>query len=190
MSRLSVLCAAMVCAACASKTGSTTLDPVPATTMTPTTQRVTAAGGQTLSISTTDVNQGSSTPVLAPLDSSWIALKAAYGELAIPVTTLVEQTHVIGNDGYKVRRRVGKILMTNILDCGSNLGMPNADTYDIFMTISSYLAKNPKAGYNLVTRLDATAKSPSYNREQAVKCTSLGELEKQIGEVVRKKLGR
>ncbi len=183
-------CAAFACTACASaKSGTATTDPVPATTMTPTTQRVTVAGGQTININMIDVNQGSSTLVLAPLDSSWIALKAVYTELAIPVTTLVDASHLIGNEGYKVRRRVGKLPMQNVLDCGASQGMPNAETYDIFLTISSYLTKNPKAGYNLVTRIDASAKSPAFNRDADVKCSSLGELEKSIGDMVRKKTG-
>ena len=187
--RFLILCTALACAGCAStKSGAPAAEPVP-TTMTPTTQRVVVAGGQTLSINTVDVNQGSSTLVLASLDSSWAALKATNTELAIPVTTLQDATHLIGNEGYKVRRRIGKIPMQLILDCGGAQGMQNAETYDIFLTVSSYLTKNPKAGYNLVTRIDASAKSPNFNREQNIKCSSQGELEKQIGELVRKKTG-
>lgn len=189
VSRFVILCVAFACAACASTpSGAPVADPVP-TTMTPTTQRVVVAGGQTLAINTLDVNQGSSTLVLGSLDSAWAALKASYTELAIPVTTLSDATHLIGNEGYKVRRRIGKIAMQNVLDCGGAQGMPNAETYDVFLTISSYLTKNPKAGYNLVTRIDASAKSPNFNREQNIKCSSQGELEKAIGEMVRKKTG-
>lgn len=189
VSRFVILCTALACAACASaKSGAPKVEPVPVT-MTPTTQRVVVAGGQTLNINTIDVNQGSSTLVLGSLDSSWAALKATYTELAIPVTTLADATHLIGNEGYKVRRRIGKIAMQSILDCGGAQGMPNAETYDVFLTISSYLTKNPKAGYNLVTRIDASAESPNFNREQNIKCSSQGELEKQIGELVRKKAG-
>jgi hypothetical protein len=190
MFRLTILCAALACMACATaKTGTATPDPVPATTMTPTTQRVAIAGGQTLNINTMDVNEGSSTLIMAPLDSAWLALKASYAALGIPVTSVVDARYTIGNEGYKVRRFVGKIPMRTIFDCGSSLGIPNADTYDVFMVISSYLVRNPKAGYNLVTRIDATGKSPNYNREQSVKCSSQGELERQIGEQVRKRAG-
>ena len=189
MPRFLALCTAVACAACAGATGGAPAsEPVP-TTMTPTTQRVVVAGGQTLNINTIDVNQGSSTLVLGTLDSTWAALKAAYADLGIPVTTLSDATHLIGNEGYKVRRRIGKIPMQNILDCGGAQGMPNAETYDIYLVISSYLTTNPKAGFNLVTRIDASAKSPNYNREQNVKCASQGELEKQIGDLVRKKTG-
>jgi hypothetical protein len=190
VSRLTILCAAFACAACASaKSGAPVEAPTPPTTVTPLSQRVTVASGQTISINTVDVNQGVTTLVLAPLDSSWTALKAVYADLGIPVTTIVDATHLIGNEGYKTRRRIETIPMRSILDCGGAQGLQNAETYDIFLSISSYLVKNPKAGYNLVTRIDATAKSPNFNREQNVKCSSQGELERKIGELVRKKTG-
>lgn len=174
---------------CASAKSGTAANTAPPVTMTPVTQRVVMASGNTVSINTTTVNSGASSLVLAPLDSAWAALKAVYAELGIPATTLVDASHLIANESFKTRRRIGKVPMQNILDCGSSLGMPNAETYDIMMSISSYLVKNPKAGFNLVTRIDATGKSPNFSREASVNCPSQGELEKLIGEMVRKKTG-
>jgi hypothetical protein len=173
-------------AGCASAGSSTAI--APPTTMTPMTQRV-VTPNSALSINTISVNSGSNTLIVAPIEATWTALNLVYGELGIPITTLVDAQHLIGNDAYKVRRRIGKIPMMKILDCGNAQGIPNAETYDIMMSISSTLAVNAKGGTNLLTRIDATGKSPNFSRDASVNCASSGELEKQIAEAVRKKTG-
>jgi hypothetical protein len=180
----------MLCSTgCASAKSGAAPDTAPPVTMTQMTQRVVMAGEGALNINTSTVNAGSTQLIVTSLDSAWTALQAAYTEFGLPVSTLVEATHLIGNEGFKTRRRIGKIPMQKVVDCGNSLGMPNAETYDIVMVVSSYLAKNPKGGVNLVTRIDASGKSPNFSRGASVVCRSLGELEKQIGELVRKKTG-
>ncbi len=181
--------AVMVSTGCASAGSGTVANTAPPVTMTPVTQRVVTAGGGALNINTVSVNSGMSTPVSAPLDSAWAALKAVYGELGIPAKTLVDASHLIANESFKTRRRISKLEMRNILDCGSTQGMPNAETYDIMMSISSYLVVNPKGGLNLITRIDASGKSPNFSREASVNCPSQGALEKLIGDMVKKKTG-
>lgn len=160
----------------------------PPVTVTPVTQRIVSSSG-TLNINTVHVNAGSSQLVDASVDAAWTALNLAYGELGIPITTLVDAQHLIGNDAYKVRRRIGKITMQNIFDCGNAMGIPNAETYDILMSISSTIVPNPKGGVNLNTRIDATGKSPNFSRDASVACSSLGALENAIADLVRKKTG-
>ncbi|MDQ8153370.1 MAG: hypothetical protein P3B98_01805 [Gemmatimonadota bacterium] len=173
-------------AGCASSSSSTTV--APPTTISPMTQRV-VTPNSSLSINTISLNSGSNTLIVAPIEATWTALNLVYSEFGIPITTLVDAQHLIGNDAFKVRRRINKIPMQNILDCGNAQGIPNAETYDIMMSISSTLAANPKGGTNLLTRIDASGKSPNFSRDQSVTCASSGELEKQIAEAVRKKTG-
>jgi hypothetical protein len=181
------LVAALVAAACgASSSGSSAA--VPETTVTPVTQRI-ISPGSTLNINTVDVSSGHTQLILGSMDAAWTALNVVYGELKIPIGTLVDAQHLIGNDQFKVRRRIGPLLMQQILDCGNAQGIPNAETYDILMAINSNLVPNPKGGLNLITRIDATGKSPNFSRENAVVCHSSGALEKHIAELVRKKVG-
>lgn len=183
-----LLVAAVTAAGCASgSSGGAT--PTPNVTMAPVTQRIVMPAGSTLNINTVDVNSGHSQIIIGTMDAAWTALNVAYSDLKIPITTLVDAQHLVGNESFKVRRRVGDIPMQRILDCGNAQGIPNAETYDIVMSISSFLAPNPKGGLNLVTRIDATGRSPSFARENAVACHSSGTLEKDIAERVRKKLG-
>ncbi|MCX5762995.1 MAG: hypothetical protein NTW72_16090 [Gemmatimonadetes bacterium] len=165
------------------------INTAPPVTVTPVTQRVITTGGGQLNINTVSVNSGMTVQILAPIDSAWPALQAVYRELGIPVTTLQDASHLIGNETFKTRRRISKLPMQRILNCGESQGMPNAETYDIMMSISSYFVKHPTAGYNLITRIDATGKSPNYSREASVNCSSQGELEQLISEMVKKKTG-
>ncbi len=180
------LFAMLATAGCASS-GASSGAAAPAT-ITPVTQRI-VTSSSSLNINTVSVNVGSTQLIVASMDAAWTALNVAYNEFGIPVTTLVDATHLIGNDAFKVRRRVGKIPMQAILDCGNAMGIPNAETYDIMMSISSTLVPNPKGGINLNTRIDASGKSPNFSRDASVGCSSQGELEKAIAEAVRKKTG-
>lgn len=183
-----LLAVAVTAAGCASGSSGGAA-PAPNVTTAPVTQRIVMPAGSTLNINTVDVNAGHSQVIIGSMDAAWTALNVVYSDLKIPITTLVDAQHLIGNESFKVRRRVGEIPMQRILDCGNAQGIPNAETYDILMTVSSYLAPNPKGGLNLVTRIDATGRSPNFARENAVACHSTGTLEKDIAERVRKKLG-
>lgn len=183
-----LLLAAVTAAGCASG-ASGGASATPNVTMTPVTQRIVTPAGSMLSINTVDVNAGHAQIIIGTMDAAWTALNVTYSDLKIPITTLVDAQHLVGTESFKVRRRVGDIPMQRILDCGNAQGIPNAETYDIVMSISSYLTPNPKGGLNLITRIDATGRSPSFARENAVACHSSGTLEKDIAERVRRKLG-
>lgn len=183
-----LLVAAVTIAGCASGSSGGS-QATPNVTTTPVTQRIVMPSGSTLNINTVDVNAGYSQAIIGTMDAAWTALNVAYSDLKIPITTLVDAQHLVGNESYKVRRRVGTIPMQQILDCGNSHGIPNAETYDILMSISSSLTPNPKGGLTLITRIDATGRSPNFARENAVACHSSGTLEEDIAERVRKKLG-
>jgi hypothetical protein len=184
---LVVVLVALSAAGCAGSKGGTAANPTP-TTITPITQRVVTPTSN-ININTVDVNAGYTQLIVGSMDAAWTALNVTYGELKIPIGTLVDGQHLIGNDAYKVRRRIGRLPMQQILDCGNAQGIPNAETYDIMMSISSTLTTNPKGGLNLITRIDATGKSPNFSRDASVACHSSGALEKEIAELVRKKVG-
>ncbi len=185
---LVLLLAALSVTGCASSSSGGAASAAPEVTVTPITRRL-VTPGTTLNINTVDVNSGYAQIIVAPMDAAWNALGVAYSEFKIPITTLVDAQHLLGNESYKARRRIGALLMHQILDCGNAQGIPNAETYDIQMSISSYLTPNPKGGINLITRIDATGKSPNFSRENAVACHSSGALEKAIAAAVRKQVG-
>jgi hypothetical protein len=174
-------------AGCASARSGAAPHTAPPVNTAPIMQQVVRSDGSTVSINVANVNPGMTTLVNAPLESAWAALKVVYSELGIPATKLVDASHLIGNDSFKTRRRVGKMPMQKILECGNSQGMPNAETFEIIMSISSYLVTNPTAGTNLVTHIEASGKSPYFSSEGNINCPSQGELERLIGEMVQQK---
>jgi len=186
----SAIASAVAAAGCAGGRSGATPNTTPPVTLAPITQRVVRADGSTINVNAAPVNAGITTRVAAPLDSAWTALKAAYRELGIPVTTLMEPSHLVENDSYAARRHIGKVPMAKILDCGSSQGMPNAESFEILMSISSYLVKNPAGGLDLVTRIEASGTSPYFSGSARVNCPTLGELEREIAEMVSRKSGR
>src|SRR5690606_40865365 len=58
-----------------------------------------------------------------------------YESLGIPITRVDATSHIIGNEGLKVRRRLGDAPLTRYLDCGSGQGGPNADTYEVHLAV-------------------------------------------------------
>jgi hypothetical protein len=178
---------ALSVAGCAGSKGGSAANPTP-TTITTVTQRIVTPSSN-ININTIDVNSGYTQLIVGSMDAAWTALNVTYSDLKIPITTLIDKQHLIGNETFKVRRRIGRLPMQQILDCGNAQGIPNAETYDIMMSISSTLTTNPKGGLNLVTRIDATGKSPNFSRESSVTCHSAGALEKEIADIVRKKIG-
>lgn len=190
MSRVAPLAAVLVAlsaAGCASSSGGSSTG-APNVTQTPVTQRI-VSPTSVININTVDVNSGYSQIIVATMDAAWTALNVTYSDLKIPINTLVDAQHTLGNNSFKTRRRVGPLPMYQILDCGNAQGIPNAETYDIQMSIVSTLTPNPKGGLNLVTRIDATGRSPNFSRENPVVCHSAGALEKHIAEIVRQKVG-
>src|SRR5687767_12543916 len=59
------------------------------------------------------------------LANTWSALQAAYDSVGIPVTTSNPGEGVLGNDGFKVRRRLKNVPLLRYLDCGNTQGGPS-----------------------------------------------------------------
>lgn len=193
MSQILARCTAVAliaCAGCAGSRSGATPNTTPPVTLAPITQRVVRADGSTINVNAAPVIPGITTRLASPMEPAWTALKATYGELGIPVTTQVEASHLVENASFTARRRVGTVPMQKIVDCGNKQGIPNAESFEITMAISSYLVENPAGGRDLVTRIEASGVSPYFSGSARVNCPSLGELERVIGQMVRSKWGK
>ncbi len=136
-------------------------------------------------LSTTEVN---STLVTATPDQAFQALSAAYAQLQIPVTDLNQGARTLGNTAFRVRRRIGDVQTVRALDCGGDSGMPNAETYQLTLTIQSRVAASEGGGSVIQTTLDGSGRNPTTAASSDVRCSSRGVLEKRIGELVKAKL--
>ena len=154
---------------------------------TPTTTRIDGPA-TAVSITTTSSARTARTTVEAPVDTVWRALTQVYQELEIPVTILLTDQRVIGNEAAKVRRRLGGETLTKYFDCGSSMGMQNAATYAITMAIRTQLTPDPTGATTVLTRIDATGVNPNFSNS-TVACSSTGALEQRITTMVRERVG-
>ena len=118
----------------------------------------------------------------APHATTWKALIAAYDSVGIPVGSSAQGDGVLGNLGFKVRRRLKDAPLSRYLNCGTTQVAPNADSYEITLSVATQL--QPVAGgTRAVTTVEATGRPIAFAGSQ-VSCVSTGRLEMLIAELI------
>ena len=163
--------------------------PVPDVSVAPVTDRVVSAGGSAINISRSTENVAIATVVAAGVDTVFATVLAVYKELAIPLTLVQAQQHIAGNETFKARRRIGGVAMQKYVDCGGTSGEPNAETFDMEISIVTYVVTRPQGGVTLSTRLSALGNDPRFGKDRQMRCSTTCELESWIGKLVKAKLG-
>ena len=126
--------------------------------------------------------------VAIPIDRVWRVLPAVFDSLGIPITRLEAPTHTIANEGAKGRLRLKGVAFSTYIECGTTQIGPNADSYDIFYTVTTQVKSTGPNSSTISTVFDAAAKPVSFSQEYN-RCSSKGTLEAKIADVVRAKLG-
>ncbi len=132
-------------------------------------------------------NDGQQFTVAAAPDAVFDALEASYAALQIPLSRREPTTRLLGNDGLKMRRQLGKIELRRAFDCGGTSGMPNAETYTLTATIISNVTADGQSGATVSTVIDASAENPNFPGS-GVRCSSTGTFEEAIAKEVRARL--
>lgn len=146
------------------------------------------ASGNARGMNMVNITEVNRTLVAATPEKTFQALSAAYAALNIPVTDINQQARTLGNSAFRTRRRIGDVPTLRALDCGGDSGMPNAETYQLTLTIQSKVAPSDDGGSVILTTLEGTGRNPTTAASSDVRCASLGTLEKRIGELVKKTL--
>lgn len=155
-----------------------------------TTQRIQSAMDNTKILGGVVANQVAvGVSVAAPANDVWTALQAVYAELKVPEGTLETASRSIGNQQFRVRRKFAGESMVKWVDCGNGSGGPNAETYDIQLSLISYVTVVSATQSNLTTRVSGQGSDPAFGRGNSVVCNTQGELEKQIEKMVKARLG-
>jgi hypothetical protein len=119
-------------------------------------------------------------------DRVWKVLPAAFDSVAVPVAHLDPATKTIGNEGFKIRQRLGKVALSRYFDCGTTQIGPNADSYDVFLTVMVQV-QPAGAGTRLVTNVEASARPITFSQAYS-RCTSRGSLETRLLDAIRAQL--
>lgn len=123
------------------------------------------------------------------VDAVWRIMPSVFDSVGIAVTTIDQQNKQIGNPGYKIRSRLGKVTLSRYLDCGNTQIGPNADSYDVFLSVLTTVSAEGASGTKLSTIVDAQAKPITYNQAYS-RCSSKGGIEMRIAELVKARLAK
>ncbi len=132
-------------------------------------------------------NDGAQSSFAADPSAVFAALEASYIALAIPLSKRDDAARMIGNDGLKIRRQLGKIELRRAFDCGSSGGIPNSETYTITLGISTTVVAEASKGSVITTVIDASGENPNYPGS-GVRCSSAGSIEEAIAKEIRTRL--
>ena len=181
MRTILALAAVLASTACSSSaTGSG-----PVTTVTPMTSGMLPTNGGSMDVGATGEVTAIATAVPVLPDSAFKLLRAVYAKLRIPVAQVDSVHRTVGNPGLKARRNLGGMSMQNVVDCGEKIGLPNAETWDIQMDLSSYVTPDGAGGSQVWTRIQALGNDPSVSGSDVTPCASRGDLEAKIGNAVK-----
>jgi hypothetical protein len=120
----------------------------------------------------------------ATVDKVWAALPAVYTALSIPLTTADPKSLRFGNEGMRIRRRLGDTQLVKLLDCGRSQIGENAESYEIMMSVMSTLQQLSPQTTRVTTSIEASGKPIQFAGAET-RCRSKGELERQISLALR-----
>ncbi|MBL0169178.1 MAG: hypothetical protein IPP90_00405 [Gemmatimonadaceae bacterium] len=169
--------------ACASSSGGSASAP----SSRPATQTMGSADVGSLTVSATSTADVTHLP--NTVDAVWRILPSVFDSVGIPVTTIDQARKSIGNAGYKTRARLGKAPLSRYLDCGNTQIGPNADSYDVFMSVITTVSPEGASGAMLTTIVDAQSRPVTYNQAYS-RCSSKGGIEIRIADLVKARLAR
>ena len=179
MRRLLLLSLAALPACASSSSGSGTARPA--------TQTIGSSSVGSVTVSATSNADVSHLPY--SVDAVWSILPSTYDSVGIPVNSLDHARKSIGNGGYKTRSRLGKAPLSRYLDCGNTQIGPNADSYDVFLSVITTVSPEGAGGSTLVTIVDAQSRPATYNQAYS-RCSSKGGIEIRIADLVKARLSR
>lgn len=178
MTRLAVLLLG-VAAACASSSSSSN---PPASA--PQSVRVSGGGGSATGTRIDPSLAPHATTVMFPVEDVWRFLPFVWDSLGIPKVSIDPKSHILSNGGMKVRQRLGKTPLSRFIDCGQTQIGPNADSYEVFLTVTSQVVSAGAGQATLATVVEAAAKPLNFNQEYS-RCSTRGELEDRIAKAIK-----
>jgi hypothetical protein len=121
----------------------------------------------------------------APLQSVWRVLPLAFDSTGLQLSLIDPKKHVMANEGFKIRQKLGKERLSEYFECGTTQVGPNADSYELYLTVYTYL--EPIKGDSSRTRMTVAitgAGKPLQFSQDYSRCTSKTMLERRMLDVV------
>ena len=136
-------------------------------------------------LSVTGENGTISATMAGELQAVWRILPLAFDSTSVQLTLIDPRKHVMANEGFKIRQKLGKERLSEYFECGTTQVGPNADSYELYITVHAYL--EPVKDYPTWTRmtvaLTAAAKPLQFSQDYS-RCTSKTTLERRMLDIV------
>ncbi len=158
-------------------------NPAPGTT--PVEQSIAIVGAGTSSLNVVSAAGTSTHEFAFPVDRVWKIMPAVFDSIAVPVTVLDPRSYTIGNQGFKVRGKLGKVGLARYIDCGTTQIGPNSESYDITLTVTTALAATAGGATAMTVNIQASARPPAFGQDP-FPCQSKGNLEQRIKDLTAK----
>jgi hypothetical protein len=111
-------------------------------------------------------------------DRAWELLSKAYESLGLTPTYSDPTKKVIGVQNLVTHKPVGGERLSRLLDCGVDVTGPNADYYEVHLTVMSGVQATDSGGSKVTTRVAAWAAPNGLS--SSVRCASTGRIEERI----------
>jgi hypothetical protein len=149
-------------------------------------QHTFSIAGDAGAMTVTRMATAQTTALPGSVDDAWTALPQVLDSLGVRVTLIDPVQHLVGVEQMKIRVNLGKAPLSRYLDCGQTQIGPNADSYEILLTVKSRIT-SVATGSQVSTLVDAVARPIAF-RQNYSSCSTTGLLETRIADGVKKRL--
>lgn len=118
--------------------------------------------------------------VPAPSTRVWEILPAVLTDLGLEINFREPATKRIGSCYQKTRVRLGKENLSTFVDCGDSRGLPNADRYEVALTVLVTVVPTSSTTTKIFTFLLGVGLDASGAASDRLWCFSRGVLEQRI----------
>jgi len=147
---------------------------------------MTSGGGGTGTITMT--RDAESHLLTSSPDRVWAALPAVFDSLGIPATTVDKTNRVVGNSAFKVHGRLKGVPLSRYIDCGTSTQIgPNADSYDVVLSLVAQARPGEAGTTSLSIGLEAAGRPATFSQDYS-RCPSKGALETRLVETLQRLL--
>lgn len=127
----------------------------------------------------------------APVDAVWRLMPVAFDSVGIQLSIIDPRKHVIGNEGFRLRGKLGKERLSTYFECGSTQGGANADSYELHVSVLADLKplRADSTRTSMTVTVSASAKPLQFGQDFS-RCSTKAALERRLVDVVSAALKR
>ena len=98
------------------------------------------------------------------VEQVWRVLPFVFDSLGIPIAAMDPAKRTLGNETYRVHGRLKGTPLSRFIDCGSSTQIgPNADNYDVVLTLTAQVHPAEAGSSTVVTTFSAVGKPANFS---------------------------